>query len=437
MDCIDRKELKQFLDGKLPADRLIEIDAHLDECRTCRAAIGRMAGVINFVSEVTGAADCPEYDELSAYVDDSLDAAGTKVIRSHIGMCEICSRDVGRIRELRSHAALREKIVVKPGVNKNRRRTGLFVYWRQALVAASLGGLVAVAMIFGNVGDQKNENRPQVVSNPRIVNNLPTAPADDVVKTEAVENPVKPESAPPSAGVIAATPATPAPVVKTVLSDDRYSVIRSNSKLVFAKKDGVAVQGGSKIAAAVDEKLRTGKIKPAKPIQMAMATIHIRSTTAYDAPPTAPKQIAPVEKMLITQKPTFTWSTVDLAEDYRVRIYDKSGNLLVDQIVEQTAFTPAAALPRGKAYSWRVGVRFSETDGWTESAASGFAVISAEDHSVINRARKDFPGSHLAMGAAYESAGLYEEAAAEYKALRRANPNSDLVNRLLDGSAGH
>ncbi len=436
MDCIDRKELKQFLDGKLPADRLIEIDGHLDECGACRAAVGRMSSVINFASEVMGTTDCPEYEELSAYVDESLDAEKTKSVRSHICLCEICSRDVDRISELRSHAALREKVFVKPGIYTSRPKQGVFVRWRTALAVVSLGGLIAVAVIFGNVGDQNHKNRPQVANNPPIVNNLPKPPADDVAKTEVKEAPVVIESAPPSPSVVAEAPAKPAPVVKTVLRDGSYSVISSNGNLVFAKKDGVVMRGGAKIAAAVDEKLRTGKIKPAKPIQMAMATIHVRSAGAYDVPPTAPKQIAPVEKVLITEKPAFTWAAVDLAESYRVRVYDKSGNLIVDQVVEDTSFVPSTALPRGKAYSWRVGVRFSETDGWTESAASGFAVISAEDYGVINRVRRDFAGSHLAMGAAYESAGLYEEAIAEYKALRRANPNSELANRLLDGVAG-
>ncbi len=438
MDCIDRKELKQFLDGKLAAQRLIEIDEHLDECKACRAAAGRMSSVINFASEVTGTTDCPEYEELSAYVDKSLDTERMKSVRSHIGLCEICSRDVDRISELRSHAALREKIVVKPQARMHRRRQGVFVYWRQALAAVSLCGVIAVAIVvFGNAGDQNHNNRPQVANNPPIVNNLPKAPADDVTKIEPQDAPAVVESAPPSPSIVAEAPAKPAPVVKTVLRDGRYSVISSNGKIAFAKKDGVVVRGGARIAAAIDEKLRTGKIKPAKPIQVAMATIHVRSAGAYDVPPTAPKQIAPVEKVLITQKPAFTWAAVDLAESYRVRVYDKSGNLIIDQVVEQTTFTPSSSLPRGKAYSWRVGVRFSETDGWVESAAGGFAVISAEDYSLINRARKDFAGSHLAMGAAYESAGLYEEAAAEYKALRRANPNSELANKLLDGVAGN
>ncbi|MGI6296116.1 MAG: hypothetical protein ACOX3G_08490 [Armatimonadota bacterium] len=437
MDCIDRKELKQFLEGKLAAQRLIEIDEHLDECKACRAAAGRMSPVINFASEVMGTTDCPEYEELSAYVDQSLETERMKSVRSHIGLCEICSRDVDRIRELRSHAALREKIVVRPQKRMSRRRRGAFVYWRQALAAVSLGGVIAVAIVFGNAGDQNHNNRPQVANNPPIVSNLPKAPADDVAKTQAQEAPAVVESAPPSPSVVAEAPAKPAPVVKTVLRDGRYSVVSSDGKIVFAKKDGAVVRGGAGIAAAIDEKLRTGKIKPAKPIQVAMATIHVRSAGTYDVSPTAPRLIAPVEKVLITQKPAFTWAAVDLAESYRVRVYDKSGNLIIDQVVQQTTFTPSSSLPRGKAYSWRVGVRFSETDGWVESAAGGFAVISAEDYSLINRTRRDFAGSHLAMGAAYESAGLYEEAAAEYKALRRANPNSELANRLLDGVAGN
>jgi len=139
---------------------------------------------------------------------------------------------------------------------------------------------------------------------------------------------------------------------------------------------------------------------------------------------------------LLSQTPTFTWQSVDLAESYRVRIYDKAGNLVIEQLVKHTSFTPSKPLARGMVYSWRVGVRFGETDQWAESAAVRFAVLSAVDYASIKRVQHRLPGSHLAAGAAYESVGLYGEAAAEYRALKRANPNSKLARKMLQGVAG-
>ncbi len=169
-----------------------------------------------------------------------------------------------------------------------------------------------------------------------------------------------------------------------------------------------------------------------------MATIGTRgSDGGYVAPPTAPRQIAPTGKFVLAARPTFTWSAVDLADSYRVRVYDIPGNLVAEQVTSKPSLTLTKPLPRGQAYSWRVGVRFTAADGWTESGASRLFVLSADDYNTIERVRTRLPGSHLALGAAYESVGLYDEAATQYRLLRRANPRSALAKKLLYGVAQH
>ena len=76
-------------------------------------------------------------------------------------------------------------------------------------------------------------------------------------------------------------------------------------------------------------------------------------------------------------------------------------------------------------------MRFGKSDSWAKSKAAVFKVLSAEDLGTIQKVKRQMPGSHLALGVAYESVGLYEEAASEYRALRRANPNSQLARNLL------
>jgi len=431
MNCIERTELEAFLAGKLAPERLLAVDDHVSGCAECKKLLATMPARADFGAALVGATDCPEYEELSGYVDKSLDASRAESIRAHANLCELCAKDLDRISELRSHAALREKVVVTPGMTGQRQRSP-FVYWKQALAAISLAGLVTVAVVFGNLGNQPVKNNPRIAAKPPVIERLaPPAPVGSVIKTEKPIVARIPTAKPPIK--VAVKPITP------VLRDGSYSVIRTRGNLALAKKDGTPVRSAleARIAASIDEKLRTGKIKPIKPVQMAMASIAMRdNNNGYDVPPTAPKQIAPMGKVLLSQKPTFTWQSVDLAESYRVRVYDKSGNLVIEQVVKHNSFTPAKPLARGMVYSWRVGVRFGETDQWAESAAAKFAVLSAVDYASIKRVQSKLPGSHLALGAAYESVGLYGEAAAEYRALRRANPNSKLAQKMLYGVAG-
>lgn len=425
MNCIDRTELEGFVKAKLAPERMLAVDEHVTGCAKCKADVMGLSARADFGAALVGANDCPEYEELSAYIDKALDAKRAESIRLHANLCELCAKDIEKISELRSHAALREKIVVKPGMTRQRSR-GALGYWKHALAAVSLAGIAALAVIFGNFGGS-------AVSTTHVVALKPSAP----VANRATEKPKTPTVAqvqPKKAPVVVASNPKPAPVAAPVLRDGGYSVVRKDGKMVIAKSDGTSVR--TALEARLDEKLRTGRIRPAKPVMMAMASVNMRGDgTGYDVPPTAPKQIAPLRKVVLSTRPTFSWSAVNLAESYRIRVYDESSNLVIDQIVKKNSFTPAKPLARGQVYKWRIGVRFGETDQWAESAAVKFAVLSNDDLASIKRAQSELPGSHLALGTAYESAGLYEEAAAEYRALRRDNPNSDLAKKMLYGVA--
>ena len=132
----------------------------------------------------------------------------------------------------------------------------------------------------------------------------------------------------------------------------------------------------------------------------------------------------------MSDTPSFKWSKVDLADSYRIRVFDKDGQLVLEEMVRNNSFTPSP-LPRGKVLTWRVGVRFSESNAWAESAPANFQVLSAKDFETIQRTERLMPNSHLALGVAYESFGLRDEAAREYRALRKSNPRSSLARKLL------
>jgi len=435
MSCIERITIEQFVKGKLAPEQMLAVDSHVCECADCKKLAASVSSRVDLAASVAGAADCPEYEQLSAYLDESLDAAHTTAIRNHANMCEFCAGDLDRIRELRSHAAMREEITVKPGASSAPRRR-FFLYWRQALAITSLAGIAAIAVMFGNFDRVAPKSHQQIAVNP---------PINNAVKTVSPKNPPKPETVAvrpqPTPVKVAVNDAKPAPMVTPpVLNDGRYSVIRKGSGLALAKADGSSVGSRleARIAAKIDEKLRTGKIKLPEPVKMAMASVTVRDgNDSYEAPPAAPKPIGPIGRIVMSANPTFNWAAVDLAEAYRVRIYDESGNMVAEQLTKNTGLTFSKPLVRGKVYNWRVGVRFGEADSWTSSGSSAFYVLSAQDFDSINSARTRLRGSHLALGAAYESAGLYEEAANEYRLLRRANPNSKLAKDLLYGVALH
>jgi len=440
MQCFEKTELERFLKGKLAPERMLEIDEHAGECEQCKKLLVGLSARAQFGAELIGAVDCPEYEELSAYIDESLGGERAEAVRVHANLCEPCANDIERIRELRSHALLRDKVTVRPGAMRQiRRATSPLRWWRQALAAAALGGVVAAVLFFNNAGTPVANAPKHMAKLPDVVNTQPTNAGNQSDVVKPVKPTVKPTPKPDTGKVAQNNAPKPAPAPVTVLRDGAYAVVAKNGAMSLANKNGKPPRTAleSRVAANIDEKLRTGKIRLPKPVEMAMASIEVRGDNGYQAPPTAPKQSAPMGKVVLSANPTLSWSKVDLADSYRVTVYDSAGNLVAEQTTSGTGLTLAKPLARGKVYSWRVGVRFSETDGWVESGAAKFAVVSADDFNTIQHVRATLPGSHLALGAAYESAGLYDEAANEYRLLRRANPNSALAKKLLYGVVQH
>lgn len=444
MSCIERIKLEQFVTGKLAPKQMLAVDSHIRECADCKKLAQSISSRVDLASAVTGAADCPEYEHLSAYLDESLDAARAKAIRTHANICEYCTNDLNRMSELRSHASLREKITVTPQASASPER-GFFFYWRQTLAVASLAGLVAIALTFGNFGRVDNKDHQQIAVNPPINNSVkimspkkPPTPEPEKIASKPLPVPVRVTVNNP-VRVAANYPKPPRIVTPPVLRDGRYSVVGKGDTLALidAKGKSVASRLEARIASRIDEKLMTGKINLPESVKMAVAPIMVRDgeTNAYTAPPAAPKPIGPIGRIVMSATPTFNWAAVDLAEAYRVRIYDEFGNMVAEQLTKNTRLAFSKPLARGKTYAWRVGVRFGEEDSYTQSGPAAFYVLSAQDFDSIKNVRTRLPGSHLALGAAYESAGLYEEAANEYRLLRRANPNSKLAKTLLDGVA--
>ncbi|MCE5314626.1 MAG: zf-HC2 domain-containing protein [Armatimonadota bacterium] len=433
MKCVDKTELKKYIEGKLDAARLVEIDEHLCACPECRDALSslpslRRAG-IDLGASLLGFEDCPEYDDISAFADGALPVDQMALIRSHINSCESCFADVERIREMRSHAALREKIEVRPMAGRQYASQGFGLWKRVFAGVAGAAAIAGVAVVIGSFNTAP-EKPAMMASKPPIAAKIePAAPV-------AVPEPLKPKNSVVAQNQPAVTH-NPVKVAsntgKVILRDGSYRVIERNGRLALSgnKETSAKTALEARVAASIEEKLRTGKIAPTKPVQMAMANVRLRGDDDYTPPPTAPKIISPSGKILLSDTPRLTWSKVDMARSYRVRVYDAQFQLVAEETTVKPAIVLSKALHRGEKYTWRVGVRFGENDSWAESAPSGFNVLSAEDYSSIQKVKRALPGSHIALGTTYESLGLYEEAQQEYRALRRANRESSLAKKML------
>ena len=87
-----------------------------------------------------------------------------------------------------------------------------------------------------------------------------------------------------------------------------------------------------------------------------------------------------------------------------------------------------------KIYTWQVtavkdGKEFKSPERPAPDAR--FKIAGVQELAEIESIKRQFPKARLLLGIIYAEVGLLDEAAAQFEALRRQNPNSVQVRQLL------
>ncbi len=145
--------------------------------------------------------------------------------------------------------------------------------------------------------------------------------------------------------------------------------------------------------------------------------------------------LAPVAQVSESARPKFRWQALDGAVSYTVTVYNAAFNkVATSPLLTTTEWQPAQPLPRGLTYSWQVKAL---KDGQEIAAPvppapeAKFKVLEPSKLQEVTNARRQFAGSHLALGLLYAEAGLLPEAERELQALVEANRTSTLARKLL------
>ena len=141
----------------------------------------------------------------------------------------------------------------------------------------------------------------------------------------------------------------------------------------------------------------------------------------------------PVGVVVLAETPEFRWNPLEGAGSYTVTVLDQDLNEVVESpAVKATAWSPPAALERGKTYTWQVtAVKKGEeiTSPVPPAPEALFKVLETEKAQEIEMAKQQ-NSPHLLMAILYARAGLLEEARKEAEILRAQNPDSPIASGL-------
>jgi hypothetical protein len=147
------------------------------------------------------------------------------------------------------------------------------------------------------------------------------------------------------------------------------------------------------------------------------------------------RAVEPFRSAVRDRRPRFVWSPLPDARGYRVAVYDADyDEIASSEPLTGTSWQPEKPLPAGVDLTWHV---VADTPAGEISSAGSdrpeavFRVLSREDAEELARAEASGGGSHLVRGLLYSRYGLMHDAATEFRALGKLNPDSPVAAKLL------
>jgi hypothetical protein len=411
------QQIEDYRGQRLAPAALLDVDDHLAACAACRthveAALHGTAA--SLYADFAEAAPAPHllFEQIAGYVDETLALAERQLVADHLAACAQCAYEAEDLRAFKPEAAAQPERpeVAQVGAagwwSKLRARL-----WPQTTVPAFGWALAALLVI--------------VLAGWLIRLALKEQPAAPQFAGGGQQTPVSPQL-PPSP--VPSPPLTPqaAPLLAQLNDGDRQITLDRQGKLGGLDDLSPAYQQ------MVKEALRTERL--VQPGSLAGLNRRGSSLMGADEQGNQFSLSAPVSKVVLSDRPTFRWTQLAGASGYVVEIYDEQFSLVAkSQTLPDTQWAPAQPLPRGGVYAWQVK---ASKDGQEVQAPkppapqARFRVLQQAQAAEILRARRSPTPSHLTLGLLYAQAGLLDEAEQELRALRKANPDSATVRRLL------
>jgi hypothetical protein len=435
VEHLTQRQFEGYRLRRLGVEELLSVCDHLGACEACRRRLegaGDVGGAFFalrselFGEAAEGSRAHLTAEETAGYVEGTLSGELLQTANDHLSSCDHCALSVEDLRAFRAEVApslgreyqpaavTSPPAVPFPAEGRWRRAfASLLAPFRVSPVPA-FGAALAVALLavsgwlVWRAARQAEPRREVVVT--------PSAQPDPVV---AAPTPSEPEPLP--------TQPEPAPAVAQLEDGGGRLTLDREGRL----------SGADALPPAYREMLRealAGRRIERSP-QLRGLSRPGSSLMSSEAEGGGFSVLDPVGSVLLDDRPTFRWSSLEGASHYVVEVYDEAFNLLASSPQLNTrSWTAPQTLPRGKVYSWQVKAL---KDGQEVKSPrppppqARFRVLDRAKADEIARARRAYPSSHLTLALLYADAGLLKEAERELRLLQRANPDSELARTLL------
>jgi anti-sigma factor RsiW len=429
---LGKDQIRRFLNRELTPRDLLLADDHLASCAECVAEIAAQpavtgaAGLFEQAVHERSASDEDHlnYEELSAYVDRKLEAETRPRIEAHLAVCHSCANEVEELGRLAQPIAetAEVKATTAHGSLQSIRRWFSQSGFGLAAAAVAIVVLAGIGwLVWEKAGGAEKEN----------------AKADRTVFTPAtrsVEPPHPAEQSPANASDSEGIPSPPLSDNAATTEQKLRSTLVDGGQTVGLDESGRLVgysNAGPRYREAAAKALESGNVVISPEVEQLRPA---SGAAMGDGPGGIVFALrGPSGKVISEDRPVFNWQPLDGAEGYRVSVYDTKFNRVAEsETLHKTSWS--TKLPRGKILIWQVtavkdGQEFKSPSRPAPDAR--FKIVGGRELAEIQLAKRQFPNARLLLGILYAEAGLLDEAAKEFEALRKQNPNSEQARLLL------
>jgi anti-sigma factor RsiW len=428
------QQLMEYKRRTLAPDAFLVIHRHVSECARCAARCYEPSQARTdyetLLTALTPATDEPPYhltaETAAGYVTDDLDEIDREAAVTHLEVCAECAVTVARLRAAREDSAyasanLAETPTATDALADDRNRWQL---WPARLSRPSplqlAAAVLTLAVLLGAAWlllRARNAQTPKLVRD-----DTPLAPANESLPPDTNRTPAPSPQTEPARE-------QPAQIVLALNDSGRQVTLDEQGNLAGLEQLPERVRMQIK-SALINQRLA----RPSALDELDSRTGTLRGEGERNGLPF--RLLAPLGVVVESDRPTFRWQPLAGAERYDVTVTDDQLNeVATSGPVTTTYWRAPRSLARGATYSWQVTAHKKGGPSFTSPAPPApqakFQVLAQTRLTELQHARRLYPNSHLALGMLYAQAGLLDDAAREFQALARDNPQSDVARKLL------
>jgi len=391
---------------------------HIATCDACRDQIASerqtRAAVESLQSELRSQehTDHLTYEELAASVDDSLSPADRDILESHVEMCSRCAEELADLR------AFKAEMTTYPEIERSsarasslRERVIAFLRVPSLGISFQMVGAAIVLLLCVSVATLLLRRGP-------AVQEISELRQEDEAPPEQSANPQPPSPSPASSAT---------EIAETINDGDGIVTIDKEGNVSGLESLSPSYQRDVKAT------LKSRRVEAPTQLQELIGKAGVLMGTTGEA--NGFSLIGPVGSIVRTDRPSFHWKPLKGAASYVVAVYDSSFNKVASSEAQsRTEWSPGQSLKRGEVYSWQVTAIKDGKEVVSPAPpapAAKFKILDSASNRELQQVKRAHPDSHLVLGILYQRAGLLEDAQREFNILYRANPNSELVKKLL------